>query len=57
MTTMADRPGTATSGGVAVCLAEVVQAFVGGDLPVRLRARDGSEARPRGGAARGAAQP
>ena len=33
-------------GGVASALAEAVRPFVGGDLPVRLRAWDGSEAGP-----------
>jgi cyclopropane-fatty-acyl-phospholipid synthase len=37
---------TATSGGVASRLARAVEPFVGGELPVRLRAWDGSEAGP-----------
>ena len=35
-----------TSAGVAATLAEAAEPFVGGDLPVRLRAWDGSEAGP-----------
>jgi len=38
-----------TSGGVAATLAEAAEPFVGGDLPVRLRAWDGSEAGFRSG--------
>ncbi|MEQ4523948.1 MAG: hypothetical protein ABN473_14345, partial [Nocardioides kribbensis] len=43
-----DRPSTAptAAGGVAAQLAEALRPFVGGDLPVRLRAWDGSEAGP-----------
>ncbi len=37
---------TGAGGGVAERLAEAVRPFVGGDLPVRLRAWDGSEAGP-----------
>ncbi|MET0998015.1 MAG: cyclopropane-fatty-acyl-phospholipid synthase family protein [Marmoricola sp.] len=48
MTTIASRPaGTATDqGGVATRLETALRPFVGGDLPVRLRAWDGSEAGP-----------
>ncbi|MGA8246576.1 MAG: SAM-dependent methyltransferase, partial [Nocardioides sp.] len=35
-----------TDGGVAPRLAAAVEPFVGGELPVRLRAWDGSEAGP-----------
>ena len=37
---------TATPGGVAQRLAAALSPFIGGDLPVRLRAWDGSEAGP-----------
>ena len=47
MTTTQSRPPTTTSAsGVAQRLAEALRPFVGGDLPVRLRAWDGSEAGP-----------
>lgn len=42
--TMAQTPGPVRGTGVAERLAEVLAPFVGGDLPVRLRAWDGSEA-------------
>ena len=45
MTTTAQRPTTA-AGGAAHRLAEALRPFVGGDLPVRLRAWDGSESGP-----------
>ncbi|WP_272950263.1 SAM-dependent methyltransferase [Nocardioides cynanchi] len=45
-TTSAARADVAAS-GVAALLAEAAAPFVGGDLPVRLRAWDGSEAGPR----------
>lgn len=47
-TTTQPRPtGTATgAGGVAARLESALRPFVGGDLPVRLRAWDGSEAGP-----------
>ncbi len=38
--------GSTDDGGVAQRLAEALRPFVGGDLPVRLRAWDGSEAGP-----------
>src|ERR1700712_3506590 len=46
MTTTQARPADATapSGGVAARLEAALAPFVGGDLPVRLRAWDGSEA-------------
>ncbi|CAM3502446.1 class I SAM-dependent methyltransferase [Nocardioides zeicaulis] len=40
---------TAAGSGVAQRLAEAVRPFIGGDLPVRLRAWDGSEAGPADG--------
>ncbi|GAA5142283.1 cyclopropane-fatty-acyl-phospholipid synthase family protein [Nocardioides marinquilinus] len=44
-TTRTDAPATgAGASGVAVRLAEAVEPFIGGELPVRLRAWDGSEA-------------
>ena len=43
----AGRPGG--TGGVASVLAPVAERFLGGPLPVRLRAWDGSEAGPEGG--------
>ncbi|MCW2866064.1 MAG: class SAM-dependent methyltransferase, partial [Marmoricola sp.] len=47
MTTTQARPATTTPAtGVASRLAEALRPFVGGDLPVRLRAWDGSEAGP-----------
>ncbi len=48
MTTTQSRPSTTTpsESGVAARLAEALRPFVGGDLPVRLRAWDGSEAGP-----------
>jgi cyclopropane-fatty-acyl-phospholipid synthase len=48
MTTTQSRPADATapSGGVAARLEAALVPFVGGDLPVRLRAWDGSEAGP-----------
>ena len=42
----ATRPATARSGDIAAQLAAALEPFVGGDLPVRLRAWDGSEAGP-----------
>ncbi len=44
MTTTVERPVT----GLAGRLAETLRPFIGGDLPVRLRAWDGSEAGPPG---------
>ncbi|MCW2816263.1 MAG: cfa 2 [Nocardioides sp.] len=48
MTTTGDQTGTTStrghSGGVAQRLADAVAPFIGGELPVRLRAWDGSEA-------------
>ncbi|HEY0645573.1 MAG TPA: hypothetical protein VGD39_19310, partial [Nocardioides sp.] len=38
--------GTATGTGIAARLAEAVRPFIGGDLPVRLQAWDGSLAGP-----------
>ena len=46
MTTTAGARTTAGAGGVATRLAEALRPFVGGDLPLRLRAWDGSEAGP-----------
>jgi cyclopropane-fatty-acyl-phospholipid synthase len=46
MTTMLRRPTSARVGGLADELAEAARPFVGGELPVRLRAWDGSEAGP-----------
>ncbi|MBB6628098.1 class I SAM-dependent methyltransferase [Nocardioides sp. KIGAM211] len=46
MTTTDQRTTTPTAVGVAHQLAEAVRPFVGGDLPVRLRAWDGSETGP-----------
>lgn len=40
------RPPTPVTGGVAARLAEALRPFIGGDLPVRLVAWDGSEAGP-----------
>ena len=40
------RRTTRAAGGVAATLAEAAAPFIGGDLPVRLRAWDGSEAGP-----------
>ena len=48
MTQTARRPDTATTTGVADRLAEAVRPFIGGDLPVRLEAWDGSAAGPEG---------
>jgi cyclopropane-fatty-acyl-phospholipid synthase len=50
MTTTQSRPDGATThlGGVAARLESALRPFVGGDLPVRLRAWDGSEAGPAG---------
>jgi cyclopropane-fatty-acyl-phospholipid synthase len=45
-TTAPARDTTPTTGGVAERLAEALRPFVAGDLPVRLRAWDGSEAGP-----------
>jgi cyclopropane-fatty-acyl-phospholipid synthase len=42
----APAPASAVEGGVAARLAEAAAPFVGGDLPVRLRAWDGSETGP-----------
>ena len=49
-TTVSTGPtgATTTGGGVADRLADAVRPFVGGELPVRLRAWDGSEAGPAG---------
>ncbi|MGZ6752842.1 MAG: class I SAM-dependent methyltransferase [Nocardioides sp.] len=44
--TLDQQTTTPVEGGVAQRLAEAVRPFVGGDLPVRLRAWDGSEAGP-----------
>ncbi|WP_370250210.1 class I SAM-dependent methyltransferase [Nocardioides sp.] len=44
MTTTQQPTPTAATGGVAGRLAEALEPFVGGELPVRLRAWDGSEA-------------
>ena len=41
--------GAGEPGGVAAVLAPVAERFLGGELPVRLRAWDGSEAGPAGG--------
>ncbi len=41
-----EKPPTKGEGGVAARLAETLKPFIGGDLPVRLRAWDGSEAGP-----------
>ncbi|MFC0222586.1 class I SAM-dependent methyltransferase [Nocardioides zeicaulis] len=51
MTQTDPRPvtDTAAGSGVAQRLAEAVRPFIGGDLPVRLRAWDGSEAGPADG--------
>jgi cyclopropane-fatty-acyl-phospholipid synthase len=48
MTTTDSRPAAASThlGGVAARLESALRPFVGGDLPVRLRAWDGSEAGP-----------
>ena len=48
MSTTQTRPKVAVTreGGVALRLAEAIRPFIGGDLPVRLRAWDGSEAGP-----------
>lgn len=46
MTTLDERPTTAARGGAAAALERAVRPFIGGDLPVRLRAWDGSEAGP-----------
>ena len=46
MTQTAPRPSTRTSDGVAARLGEAVRPFIGGDLPVRLEAWDGSVAGP-----------
>ncbi len=46
-TTQSPRASTATdAGGVAARLETALRPFVGGELPVRLRAWDGSEAGP-----------
>src|ERR1700709_1473385 len=45
-TTPPRRTAPARAGGVAAELASAARPFVGGDLPVRLRAWDGSEAGP-----------
>jgi len=44
--TSGSRPSEARTGGVAARLESALRPFVGGDLPVRLRAWDGSEAGP-----------
>ncbi|MGZ6745875.1 MAG: class I SAM-dependent methyltransferase [Nocardioides sp.] len=44
--TLDQQTTTPVEGGVAQRLAEAVRPFVGGDLPVRLRAWDGAEAGP-----------
>ena len=50
MTQTAPRPtATGTADGVAARLAEAVRPFIGGDLPVRLQAWDGSVAGPEDG--------
>lgn len=46
MTQTARRPTLSTTTGVAHRLAEAVRPFIGGDLPVRLQAWDGSVAGP-----------
>jgi cyclopropane-fatty-acyl-phospholipid synthase len=45
-TTLSRRTTMARVGGVAPELAAAAEPFVGGELPVRLRAWDGSEAGP-----------
>lgn len=45
MTTLDERPATATTGAAQI-LEDALRPFVGGGLPVRLRAWDGSEAGP-----------
>lgn len=45
-TPVGHRPGAGVGAGVASALAEAVRPFLAGDLPVRLRAWDGSEAGP-----------
>ncbi|GAB3775532.1 cyclopropane-fatty-acyl-phospholipid synthase [Nocardioides ginsengisegetis] len=44
--TIDQRTTTSVDSGIALRLADAVRPFVGGDLPVRLRAWDGSEAGP-----------
>jgi cyclopropane-fatty-acyl-phospholipid synthase len=46
MTTVETRPSAASTTGAAEALESALRPFVGGDLPVRLRAWDGSEAGP-----------
>ncbi|MCZ4497811.1 MAG: cfa 2 [Marmoricola sp.] len=46
MTTLDDRPAASTTTGAAQVLEDALRPFVGGGLPVRLRAWDGSEAGP-----------
>jgi cyclopropane-fatty-acyl-phospholipid synthase len=48
VTQTAPRPTTTSTGDVAQRLAEAVRPFIGGDLPVRLEAWDGSVAGPEG---------
>ena len=57
-TTATARAGTAPArAGIAHRLAEAVRPFIGGDLPVRLEAWDGSVAGPAGATPGRAAQP
>lgn len=50
MSTVQDRPAVARTSGVATTLAAAIEPIVGGEIPVRMIAWDGSEAGPTSGA-------